>query len=96
MAWVAADDDGGRGYYRAWARRAAAGTAQAAMPGAWGFALVPTPSGAAAAGHWAESVTSPPPVASPGSPGRETVRLAGIGIRGGVVPATAVTGQLAW
>ena len=66
------------------------------MPGAWGFALVPTPSGAAAAGHWAESVPSPPPVASPGSPGQEIVRFAGIGIKGGVVPATAVTDQLAW
>lgn len=75
---------------------AAAGTAQAALPGAWGFALVQTPSGAAAAGHWAESVPSPPPVASPGSPGQEVVRFAGIGIKGGVVHATAVTDQFAW
>ena len=75
---------------------AAAGTAQAALPDAWGFALVQTPSGAAVAGHWAESVPSPPPVASPGSPGQEIVRFAGIGIKGGVVHATAVTDQFAW
>jgi len=39
--------------------RGVAGTAQAAWPGAWGFALTQTPSGAAVAGHWAERVPSP-------------------------------------
>jgi hypothetical protein len=73
-----------------------AGTAQAALPDAWGFALVQTPSGAAVAGHWAESVPSPPPTASPGSPGQEIVRFPGIGIKGGAVHATAVTDQFAW
>ena len=33
-----------------------------------GFALMQDPSGAAVAGHWAESVPSPPPTASAGSP----------------------------
>jgi len=75
---------------------AAAGTAQAAMPDAWGFALVQTPSGPAVAGHWAESVPSPPPVASPGSPGQEIVRFPGIGIKGGVVHVTAVIDVMAW
>jgi hypothetical protein len=41
-------------------------------------------------------VPSPPPTASAGSPGREIVRFPGIGIKGGVVHATAVTGQFAW
>jgi hypothetical protein len=61
-----------------------------------GFALVLGPSGAAVAGPWAESVPSPPPTASAGSPGQEIVRFPGIGINGGVVHATAVTGQFAW
>ena len=54
------------------------------------------PSGAAVAGHRAESVPSPPPAASAGSPGQEIVRFPGIGIKGGVVHATAVIDQFAW
>jgi len=50
-----------------------AGTAQAALPDAWGFALVQTPSGAAVAGHWAESVPSPPPTASAMDPTQSLV-----------------------
>jgi hypothetical protein len=75
---------------------AAAGTAQAALPDAWGFALVESPSGPAVAGHWAESVPSPPPVASPGSPGQEIIKFPGIGIKGGVVHVTAVIDVMAW
>ena len=73
-----------------------AGTARAALPGVCGFALVQAPSGAAVAGHRAESVPSPPPAASAGNPGQEIVRFPGIGIKGGVVHATAVTDQFAW
>jgi hypothetical protein len=75
---------------------AAAGTAQAALPDAWGFALVQAPSGAAVAGHWAESVPSPPPVATPGSPGQEVIKFPGIGAKGGVVHVTAVIDVMAW
>jgi hypothetical protein len=76
---------------------AGAGLAQAAVPNAWGFALVESPSGPVVATHWAESVPSPVPVAIPGAPGQVTVRFRGIGFfKGGVVHATAVTGQFAW
>jgi hypothetical protein len=75
---------------------AGAGLARAAVPNAWGFALVENPSGPVAATHWAESVPSPVPVATPG-PSGETVRFPGIGFfKGGVVHVTAVTGQFAW
>jgi hypothetical protein len=76
---------------------AGAGLAEAAVPNAWGFALVESPSGPVVATHWAESVPSPVPVAIPGAPGQVTVRFRGIGFfKGGVVHATAVTGQFAW
>jgi hypothetical protein len=76
---------------------AGAGLAQAAVPNAWGFALVESPSGPVVATHWAESVPSPVPVATPGVPGQVTVRFRGIGFfKGGVVHATAVTDQPAW
>lgn len=76
---------------------AGAGLAEAAVPNAWGFALVESPSGPVVATHWAESVPSPVPVAIPGAPGQVTVRFQGIGFfKGGVVHATAVTGQFAW
>lgn len=76
---------------------AGAGLAEAAVPNAWGYALVESPSGPVVATHWAESVPSPVPVAIPGAPGQVTVRFQGIGFfKGGVVHATAVTGQFAW
>jgi hypothetical protein len=76
---------------------AGAGLAQAAVPNAWGFALVEHPSGPVDATHWAESVVSPIPTAIPGAPGQETVRFQGIGFfKGGVVHVTAVTDRLAW
>jgi hypothetical protein len=76
---------------------ASGGLAQAAVPNAWGFALVESPSGPVVATRWAESVPSPVPTASPGAPGQVTVRFQGIGFfKGGVVHATAVTDQLAW
>lgn len=76
---------------------ASAGLAQAAVPNAWGFALVKSPSGPVVAGHWAESVPSATPVAIPGGPGEVTVRFQGIGFfKGGVVHATAVIDTPAW
>jgi hypothetical protein len=76
---------------------AGAGLAEAAVPNAWGFALVESPSGPVVATHWAESVPSPVPVAIPGAPGQVTVRFRGIGFfKGGVVHVTAVTDQFAW
>jgi hypothetical protein len=76
---------------------AGAGLAEAAVPNAWGFALVESPSGPVVATHWAESVPSPVPVAIPGAPGQVTVRFRRIGFfKGGVVHATAVTPQAAW
>jgi hypothetical protein len=76
---------------------AGGGVAQAGVPQAWGFALVENPSGPVVASHWAESVPSPVPTASPGLPGQETVIFPKIGhFKGGVVHATAVTDRLAW
>jgi hypothetical protein len=47
--------------------------------------------------HWAESVPSGTPTASPGGPGQVTVRFPNIGLfKQGVVHLTAVTDQLAW
>src|SRR5262249_16253995 len=57
----------------------AAGTAQAATPNAWGYALVLKPSGPVAANHWKESVASPTPTASPGVPGQVLVSFPKIG-----------------
>ncbi len=75
----------------------AAGTAQAATPDAWGYALVLKPSGPVAANHWMESVPSPTPTATPGAPGQEFVSFPNIGFfKQGLVHLTAVTDQLAW
>ena len=59
---------GGRGCWRAWARRGSGRDGAGGAVGRVGFALMQDPSGAAVAGHWAESVPSPPPTASAGSP----------------------------
>jgi hypothetical protein len=76
---------------------AAAGTAQAKIPDAWGFALVLKPAGPVDPAHWAESVPSGTPTAIPGGPGVVTVRFPNIGFfKQGVVHVTAVTDQLAW
>jgi hypothetical protein len=75
----------------------AAGTAQAATPDAWAYALVLHPSGPVAATHWKESVASPTPTASSGLPGQVTVSFPNIGIyKQGVVHVTAVIDELAW
>ncbi len=75
----------------------AAGTAQAATPDAWGYALVLNASGPVAASHWKESVASPTPTASPGAPGQEFVSFPNIGtFKQGIVHVTAVTDQFAW
>jgi hypothetical protein len=74
-----------------------AGTAQAAVPDAWAYALVLKASGPVDATHWKESVPSPTPTASPGVPGQELVTFPKIGVfKQGVVHVTAVTDQLAW
>jgi len=71
--------------------------AQAAVPNAWAFALVLSPSGPVNATHWAESKPSPTPTAVATGPGVEVVRFRNIGFfKGGVVHVTAVTDQLAW
>jgi len=71
--------------------------AQAAVPNAWAFALVLSPSGPVNATHWAESKRSPPPTAVATGPGVEVVRFRNIGFfKGGVVHVTAVTDQFAW
>jgi hypothetical protein len=76
---------------------AAGAAAQAAVPNQWGFALVEKPSGPVVTGHWAQSVVSPTPTATPGTPGQEVVRFPKIGFsKAGVVHVTAVTDQLAW
>jgi hypothetical protein len=75
----------------------AAGTAQAATPNAWGYALVLKPSGPVASNHWKESVASPTPTASPGVPGQVFVSFPKIGkFKQGVVHVTAVIDQPAW
>jgi hypothetical protein len=75
----------------------APGTAQAAVPNAWGFALVLSPSGPVNAIHWAESRPAPIPTAAPAGPGVEVVRFRNIGFfKGGVVHVTAVTDEFAW
>jgi hypothetical protein len=72
-------------------------TAQAAVPNAWAFALVLSPSGPVNAIHWAESTAAPTPTAAPAGPGVEVVRFRNIGFfKRGVVHVTAVTDQLAW
>jgi hypothetical protein len=72
-------------------------TAQAAVPNAWAFALVLSPSGPVNASHWAESRPAPTPTAAPAGPGVVVVRFRNIGyFKGGVVHVTAVTDQLAW
>ena len=74
-----------------------AGTAQAATPDAWGYALVLKPSGPVDAMHWKESVASPTPTASPGAPGQVFVKFPKIGFfKQGVVHVTAVIDELAW
>jgi hypothetical protein len=74
-----------------------AGAARAAVPDYWGFALVQNTSGPVTAGHWAESVASPPPTATPTAPGREVVRFPDIGFtKTGVVHVTAVIDEFAW
>jgi hypothetical protein len=80
---------------------AAAGTAQATVPDAWGFALVTSPSGPVNATHWAESVPSPTPAAAASGPGQEIIKFPKIGFfKGGVVHVTAISSpagpQLAW
>lgn len=76
---------------------AGAWTAQAAVPNAWGFALVTSPSGPVSSGHWGESVPSPTPVATPGGPGQVHVRFPHIGaFKNGVVQVSAVIDELAW
>ena len=78
---------------------AAAGTAEAKVPNAWGFALVLKPGvpGPVAANHWQESRPSPTPTASPGAVGQVTVKFPRIGFtKGGVVHVTAVVDELAW
>jgi hypothetical protein len=76
---------------------AAAGTAQAKVANAWGYALVLKPSGLVDPSHWRESVPSPTPTASPGLPGQVTVKFPRIGyFKGGVVHVTPVIDVLAW
>jgi hypothetical protein len=73
------------------------GTAQAAVPNYWAFALVQNASGPVTAGRWAESVVSPTPTATAVATGREVVRFPGIGYsKTGVVSVTAVIDELAW
>jgi hypothetical protein len=75
----------------------AAGTAQAATPNAWGYALVLSPSGPVAATNWKESVGSPTPTASSGAPGQVIVKFPKIGhFKQGVVHVTAIIDELAW
>jgi hypothetical protein len=75
----------------------ASAAAQAAVPQYWGFALIQHASGPAATGHWAESVASPAPAATPVAAGREVVRFPRIGYsKAGVVHVTAILGQFAW
>jgi hypothetical protein len=75
----------------------AAGTAQAATPDAWGYALVLKPSGPVDATHWKESVASPTPTATPGAPGQVFVSFPKIGLfKQGVVHVTAIIDELAW
>ncbi|HUB39710.1 MAG TPA: hypothetical protein VMA72_12735 [Streptosporangiaceae bacterium] len=74
-----------------------AGTAQAATPDAWGYALVLNPSGPVAASHWKESVASPTPTATPGVVGQVAVKFPKIGFfKQGIVHVTAVIDELAW
>ena len=74
-----------------------AGAAPAAVPNYWAFALVQSASGPVTAGHWAESVPSPTPTATPTAPGREVVRFPDIGFtKTGVVHVTAVIDEFAW
>jgi hypothetical protein len=71
--------------------------AQAAVPNAWAFALVLSPSGPVNASHWAESKPAPTPTAAPAGPGVVIVRFRNIGyFKGGAVHVTAVTDQYAW
>lgn len=75
----------------------AAGTAQAATPNAWGYALVASPSGPVAASFWKESVASPTPTASPGATGQVFVKFPKIGrFKQGIVHVTAIIDELAW
>lgn len=74
-----------------------AGTAQAATPDAWGYALVLNPSGPVSATHWKESVASPTPTASTGAPGQVFVTFPKIGFfKQGIVHVTAIIDELAW
>jgi hypothetical protein len=75
-----------------------AGTAQAAAPDAWAYALVVNPSGPVASTHWRESVSpTPTPHATPGVTGQVAVSFPKIGyFKQGIVHVTAVTDQLAW
>jgi hypothetical protein len=72
---VAADDGGGGRHYRAGLAGGVAGTAQAALPTAWGFVLVQTPSGAA--------VAVPAANGQPGKLGEEIVRVSWYRHQGG-------------
>ena len=77
----------------------AAGTAQAATPNAWGYALVlnPAVSGPVTAGHWKESKPSPTPTSTAGAVGQVFVSFPKIGLyKQGVVHVTAVIDEFAW
>ena len=79
------------------AMASAAGTAQAATPNAWGYALVLKPSGPVAANYWRESKPSPTPTATAGAPGQVFVSFPKIGLyKQGVVHVTAIEPILAW
>ncbi len=76
-----------------------AGTAQAATPDAWAYALVlkPAVAGPVDATHWKESVPSPTPTSAPGAVGQVAVTFPNIGsFKQGIVHVTAVFDKLAW
>jgi hypothetical protein len=73
-----------------------AGAARAALPGAWGSRWCRARPGRRSPGPGRKVWRPRRQTASAGSPGQEIVRFPGIGINGGVVHATAVTGQFAW